>query len=112
MPNNMPDNYWSLLGAIIIRMISGIISISQRIVAGQRATIIWVMSEFMAAILCGYLMFDAYYSMAHFLPPWATQPVLVAVSAHVGGRGFQMLEEYFYDRFPFIKKSLPPPDSK
>lgn len=107
--NNHYD-YWSLLGALIISTVSGVISIAQRIVLGHRATIIWVISEFLAAILCGYLMYDIYPKIAADLPKWATLPVLVALAAHVGGRSFQMIERALYRHYKFIEKRSHPLD--
>ncbi len=103
-PENTPD-YWSLAGALIISTISGVISITQRIVLGQRATLIWAISEFLAAILCGYLMYDAYPAVQEDLPKWATLPVLVALAAHVGGRSFQMIEKALAHRYQFLPKN-------
>lgn len=103
-PENTPD-YWSLAGALIISTISGVISITQRIVLGQRATLIWAISEFLAAILCGYLMYDAYPTVQEDLPKWATLPVLVALAAHVGGRSFQMIEKALAHRYQFLPKN-------
>ena len=110
MATEAHTDFWSLLGAFIISTISGVISITQRIVLGQRATLIWVISEFLAAILCGYLMFDLYHKIQGSLPPWATLPVMVAMAAHVGGRSFQSIEKALYKRFPFISHRLPSPD--
>ena len=101
---NTPD-YWSLAGALIISTISGVISITQRIVLGQRATLIWAISEFLAAILCGYLVYDVYPAVQEDLPKWATLPVLVALAAHVGGRSFQMIEKALAHRYPFLPKN-------
>ena len=101
---NTPD-YWSLAGALIISTISGVISITQRIVLGQRATLIWAISEFLAAILCGYLVYDAYPALQEDLPKWATLPVLVALAAHVGGRSFQMIEKALAHRYQFLPKN-------
>ena len=108
-PENTPD-YWSLVGALIISTISGVISITQRIVLGQRATLIWAISEFLAAILCGYLMYDIYPKIAADLPKWATLPVLIALAAHVGGRSFQMFERALYRHYKFIEKRSHPLD--
>ena len=110
MPVNTNHDYWSLLGALIISIVSGVISITQRIILGQRATLIWVTSEFLTAILCGYLMYDIYPKIAADLPKWATLPVLVALAAHVGGRSFKMFEHELYRRYKFIEKRLPPVD--
>ena len=103
-PENTPD-YCSLVWALIISTISGVISITQRIVLGQRATLIWVISEFLAAILCGYLVYDAYPALQEDLPKWATLPVLVALAAHVGGRSFQMIEKALAHRYQFLPKN-------
>lgn len=103
-PENTPD-YWSLAGALIISTISGVISITQRIILGQRATLIWAISEFLAAILCGYLVYDAYPAVQEDLPKWATLPVLVALAAHVGGRSFQMIEKALAHRYQFLPKN-------
>ena len=103
-PENTPD-YWSLAGALIISTISGVISITQRIVLGQRATLIWAISEFLAAILCGYLVYDVYPAVQEDLPKWATLPVLVALAAHVGGRSFQMIEKALTHRYQFLSKN-------
>lgn len=100
-------DYWSLLGAIIISTVSGIVSITQRIILGHRATVIWVFSEFLAAILCGYLMFVTYPTIQAELPKWATLPVLIAVAAHIGGRSFQAAEKALYRRFRFLEKRFP-----
>lgn len=102
--NGDQHDYWSLLGALIISTVSGVISITQRIALGHRATLIWVISEFLAAILCGYLMYNAYPTLQEDLPKWATLPVLVALAAHVGGRSFQMMERGLYRKYPFMKK--------
>ena len=101
--DNHPD-YWSLLGALIISSISGTISIAQRIIMGQRATLLWVTSEFLAAIFCGYLMYDLYPAIQADLPKWATLPVLVALASHVGGRSFQMMEKAVFRKYKFMER--------
>jgi len=95
---NNPD-FLSLLGAFLISLISGFISIAQRIARGYQANILWVASEFLAAILCGYLMWDVYPIVAPTLPNWATLPVMVALASHVGGRSFQVLELAILKRY-------------
>jgi len=95
---NNPD-LLGLFGALIISTISGFISIAQRVVRGHKASFLWVVSEFMAAILCGYLMFDVYPSLQPKLPDWATLPILVALAAHIGGRSFQGLEKFLQRRY-------------
>lgn len=89
-----PPPFGELLTALILSTISGAISISRRIVNGQSSSILWIVSEFMTAILCGYLMFTAYPTLAPHIPDWITSTMAVAVAAHSGGRIFQEAEEY------------------
>lgn len=103
---NNPD-LWGLLGALLISSISSFISIAQRVVRGHKASALWVISEFLAAILAGYIMFDTYPLLQDSLPAWATLPMLVALAAHVGGRSFQGLEKIMLKRLEGI---LPPED--
>lgn len=95
---NNPD-FLSLLGALLISLISGFISIAQRVISGHRANVLWVATEFLTAILCGYLMWDAYPKLVDSLPSWATLPVMVALASHVGGRSFQLLEGQLLKRY-------------
>ena len=94
MPYTPPPDIWDLLVTLILSLVSGAVSISRRIVLGHQSSILWVISEFLTAILCGYLMFTAYPVMAPILPDWITMPVAVAIAAHSGGRIFQESEEY------------------
>lgn len=107
---NNPD-LWGLFGALIISTISGFISIAQRVNRGHKASVLWVISEFMAAILCGYIMFDVYPYLEPELPKWATLPMLVALAAHVGGRSFQGLEKFMHRRFNLGLIAPDPPNS-
>ena len=88
-----------LLSALAISIVSGIISITQRILRGYTASVLWVLSEFMAAMLCGYLVWDIYPAISGTLPAWLSMPILVALAAHVGGRGFQTLEGFIYKKW-------------
>lgn len=105
---NNPD-LWGLFGALLISTISGFISIAQRVVRGHKASVLWVISEFMAAILCGYIMFDTYPYLESQLPQWATLPMLVALAAHVGGRSFQGLEKFIHRKFNLPVMDEDPP---
>ena len=91
-----------LLGAIIVSVISGIISISRRLVNGQHFSILWVISEFLMAILCGYLMFTAYPHIINTVPNWFTLPIAVAFAAHVGGKVFQEIEKELIAKYTRI----------
>ena len=107
MPWNTQPDFWSLVGALIVSTISGFISIVQRVTRGQRASLIWVTSEFLAAILCGYLMFDAYPTIQPELPVWATLPIMVALAAHLGGRCFQGIENAVHRKYKLLDRRLP-----
>lgn len=100
MPLNTPPDLWDLIGAIIVSVISGIVSISRRIIKGQKYSLLWVISEFLSAILCGYLMFTSYPTIVDDVPKWFTLPVAVAVAAHIGGRVFQEVESNFHKYIP------------
>ena len=92
MPLNTGPEVWDIIGALIVSIVSGAISISRRVVSGYPASMLWVVSEFLTAILAGYLMFSAYPHIVDTVPKWFTLPVAVAFSAHVGGRVFQEIE--------------------
>lgn len=107
-PEPVSPDLLAFVGAILISIVSGFISIAQRIIRGREASLLWVTSEFLAAILCGYLMFDAYPDIAPKLPVWMTQPVMVAIAAHIGGRSMQGIEGLLYQRYGVTFKK--PPD--
>lgn len=92
MPVEDKPELLDFLGALIVSVVSGIISISRRIVNGQTVSVLWVISEFLTAIMCGYLMFTAYPHIVDDVPKWFTLPIAVAFSAHVGGKIFQEVE--------------------
>jgi len=92
MPIENQPSFWDLLGAFLVSVISGFISISRRVISGHQASILWVISEFLTAILCGYLMFTAYPQIQADVPKWFTLPIAVAFAAHVGGKVFQEIE--------------------
>lgn len=96
--SNIPD-IWSIVGAFIISTISACISIGRRIIQGHPASLLWVITEFLAAILSGYLMWEAYPYLHPDLPEWLTMPMAIAVAAHVGGRLFQGVEEFIITRY-------------
>ncbi len=116
-PPEPPYDLLGLAGAVLISLISGFVSIAQRIVRGHQASLLWVTSEFLAAILCGYLMYDGYSVIADSLPAWLTQPVMVALAAHMGGRSLQGLENTLTQRYNLLVPSSgstdkKPPDKK
>lgn len=92
---DQPNNLSSLWGALIISSISAAISIAQRMLRGYPTSALWLFSESLSAILAGYLAWDLYPVVQESLPTWVSQPLLVAVSAHYGGRLFQTIEKHF-----------------
>lgn len=93
MPWKDSPEFWDIIGALIVSFISGFVSIARRILNGQKASLLWVVTEFFTAILCGYLMYVSYPALADLVPKWFTLPVAVALAAHIGGRVFQEAEK-------------------
>lgn len=107
MPWKENPDLLAILGALMISVTSGFISIAQRISRGQPAKVLWVISEILASILCGVLAFDAYPQVLPYLPDWATWPIFVSFAAYVGGRLFQIFENQMYARLEIL-----PPDQR
>lgn len=103
-PDNQPNYYWQMIGVLLISAVSGFISVGRRILKGTPPPIVWVVTEFCAALLAGYLAWDAYPTVKDDLPSWMTMPVFVALCAHFGGRFFQHAET-------LIETKLQRPDS-
>lgn len=101
-------NYWGefgdLVGAVLISLISGFISISQRIVGGHKASILWVSSEVMAAILAGYLAHETYPKLEGVIDTWISLPVFVSFAAYVGSRAFQILERVVFLKYGIVAR--------
>lgn len=95
---NSPD-FVSLIGAIVISLISGFISLSRRILKGHPVSALWVISELSAAILCGYLMFYSYPHLQDHLPEWVTLPVAISFGAYAGLRLLHETEEWVVKRY-------------
>lgn len=94
-PTN-PD-IWTYIAALIVSIMSGFISVSNRILKGHLVTTLWLVSEMLTAVLCGYLMFESYLKVTDILPNWVTPPVAIALAAYTGGRLFQLVETKLYD---------------
>ena len=99
MPFQNQPGFYDLLGALIVSFVSGIISISRRVINGRKPSLLWVISEFMTAILCGYLMYSAYPHIHESAPNWFTLPIAVAFAAHTGGKVFQEIENELVRRY-------------
>lgn len=106
MHPNVPPDLSELLAAFALSILSGAISISQRVAKGHASTFLWIVSEFMTAILCGYLMFSAYPALAPHLPDYITLPIAVALAAHSGGRIFQEIEDVAVKKLDKLLNSL------
>ncbi len=105
-PDNQPNQqYWDLFGVLIISAMSAFISVGRRLLRKTNPSIMWVLTEFCAAILAGYLASGAYPDLKDSLPKGVTLPVFVAVCAHFGGRFFQHAES-------LIEAKLQKPDPK
>lgn len=103
MPWKQDPDIWGLLGAVVISLLSGLISIAHRITKGHPFSILWFAAEIAGAVLAGYLVYDMYPIIKKDLPEWLTMPVLVSLAAHMGGKLFQVTEKLFYQRI-----NLPP----
>lgn len=89
-PNYSP-NWTGFIAAMCVCVLSAAMSVVRRIVNSEGSGWLWAVSEFLIAILCGYLAWTAHPHLP-FLPSWVTPPILVAFCAHSGGRIFQELE--------------------
>ena len=96
MPLGTPPELWQYLLSFGISIITGFISISHRILNGHVATLLWVISEMITAVLCGYLMFGTYPRLENILPSWITLPVAIALASYSGGRLFYYCEKGLY----------------
>ena len=93
MPYSVPPDIWELIITFVLSITSGAVSIGRRLMLGHKSSWLWIISEFLTAILCGYLMYNAYPSISPYLPDFFTLTVAVAVAAHSGGRIFQESED-------------------
>lgn len=100
MPNKFPPDLLTLLIMLSLSAISGVISITQRIARGFPATIVWVVSEFLAAILAGYLAAGVYGHIQASLPSYITMSVFVSACAYSGGRLMHAAENYLTGGLP------------
>lgn len=92
-PDNQPNQqYWDLFGVLIISAMSGFISVGRRLLRKTDPSVMWIISEFTACLLTGYLASGAYSECKDMLPRGITLPIFVAICAHFGGRFFQFSE--------------------
>lgn len=105
MPNNNPD-ILTLITMLLVSIASGVVSILNKIAQGRAYDVVWVTSEFIAAILCGYLAYDTYAKIASDLPAWMGLPMFVSASAFVGGKLLRTLGDFVstnLERFSGVK---------
>lgn len=103
--NQASQQLYDLFGVLIISAMSAFISVGRRLLRKTNPSLMWVLTEFCAAILAGYLASGAYPDIRESLPKGVTLPVFVAVCAHFGGRFFQHAES-------FIEAKLQKPEPK
>lgn len=84
-----------LAGALLISALSGAISLGRRILRYGRVPLLAVATEMTAAILAGYLAWDAYPCLIDILPHGVTRAIFVSACAYLGGRLFQHVETLF-----------------
>lgn len=96
------EAYTAIATVLGISAVSGVISIFRRISQGHAAGVFWFISEFMAAILCGYLAYDAFPVLNPYMPDWVTELAFVAFCAHMGGRLLQVSESALYAKLPWL----------
>lgn len=95
---------WSLVGAILIGLISGFVSITRRITAKKAVSKLWLISECAGVVLVTVLAMDVYPQlkptlMSHVYTSWITYWLFVGVCAHIGSRLMYLLEKRFISKF-------------
>ena len=76
-PDQQQNFYVQLLGALLISTVSGAISVGRRILRYGQVTFVAAATEMSAALLAGYLAWDAYPVVASQLPTGITQPIFI-----------------------------------
>lgn len=98
MPWSTGPDFWNAISMLILAVISGLVSISTRLIAGQMFTWLWFISQLFSAVLAGYIAWDMYPYVKDLIPVWCTQTLVVSVAAHFGGKLFALVEKVFYKR--------------
>lgn len=91
-PTPPPPDFDELLAVFIVAIVSAFISVTQKVLQGTPATVLWLASELAAAILFGYLASTAYPYLKPYLHEAITLPVCVSFAAYSGGRMFPLIE--------------------
>lgn len=104
MPNRIPPDLFTLVTMLLLSAVSGVVSITQRIASGRPATVIWVISEFLAAILAGYLATETYPYLHDYLPEFVRMSTFVSICAYSGGSLMRFAETTLYSQLPGGKR--------
>lgn len=94
-----PRDWVTIIGVLIIALMSGFISIAQRIARGHKVSFLWIVSEIIAAVLCGWIAHDAFTHYKAYIPKWLSPVMVISLSAFMGGRIFQAAEAILWARF-------------
>lgn len=97
-PEQQQSIVLQLTGAILISALSGAISIGRRILRYGKLPLVGMLTEMTAAILAGYLAWDAFPGIQDSLPHGVTRAIFVSACAYLGGRLFQYVETLFEAR--------------
>ena len=103
MPYRNLEN-WSIIGAILIGLISGFVSITRRMTAKEAVSKLWLISECAGVVLVTVLAMDVYPELKPTLmsspyTSWITYWLFVGVMAHTGSRLMYLLEQKFTKKF-------------
>lgn len=99
-PDQQQSVALQLTGALLLSVVCGAISLGRRIVKYGRLPLIGVITEMLAAIVAGYLAWDAYPGLVDILYHGITRPIFVSACAYCGGRLFQYAEEVIQAGIP------------
>ena len=99
MPWKNDPNIWGVVGAVVMSLLSGFISVANSMAGGQKFSFLWASAQLTGAVLAGWLVWDMYPVVADSLPAWLTQPIMTALAAHYGGKLFSIAEKVLGKRF-------------
>lgn len=99
MPWKSNPDIWGVIGALVIAAVSGLIAVANRLAGGQPFSWLWFITQLAGALLAGYLMWDLYPYIKDSLYDWCTQPIMISIAAHYGGKFFSLAEYVLSRRF-------------
>lgn len=87
MPPETASNYYmQYVGAVLISLVSGFLSIARRILKGTKASLLWIISEMVAAVMVGLLAWDSYPDLSDIIPHEVSQLVFACMCSYLGSR--------------------------